>query len=283
MSFSLTLPLSRRRSALALEPLAPAPATTPSVIQACRELEHNAPISEMLAEALARDIAERIRAAGMEAEWPVPKLSDLRVRRDGLPEAWRAGGNLLLAGPGAAEIQPAPWLAGLEVSNSLVALGAHARLHRLTATGDNAMLVLGDQVNLFAGTINIHARSTILLGEQTSATFDAQLDSRNGGAILVGADGMWAHGARMMTDDMHTIRDLKSGKRLNAFGGRIVIEPHVWLGEHVQVLGGSRIGGDGVVGIGSLVKGVLPPNCISVGRPAHPVRRGVTWSREDTP
>jgi acetyltransferase-like isoleucine patch superfamily enzyme len=247
----------------------------------CRDLEHGALIGDELTAALVREMTGRAEAMGVGPRWPLPQLSELRVRRDGLPETWAADGNLFLAGPGAAEVRPGPWMQGLQMTNSLIVLGAHVRLHRTTMTGDGALIVLGDHANLHAGTLNVLGRSAILIGEKTSATFDAQLDARNGGGILVGADGMWAHGVRFMTDDMHAIRDQKTGERLNRFGGRIAIEPHVWLGEHVQVMGGSRIGADSVVGIGSLVKGALPGNCICVGRPARPVRRGVTWSRED--
>ncbi|MGC1303597.1 MAG: hypothetical protein WA840_14605 [Caulobacteraceae bacterium] len=239
-------------------------------------------MGEALAAALAADMASRAAMAGIEgSQWTLPKLSGLRVRRAGLPDSWTANGNLLLASPDAERITPTPWFEGLSTSNSVIVLGTLARLRHATLTGDGALIVLGDDTNLHDGVLNAIDCSTILIGEKTSATSKAHLDARNGGVLLVGADAMWADSVRIMTDDMHAIRDLQTGERLNRFGGRIVIEPHVWLGEHVQVLGGSHIGADSVVGIGSLVKGTLPGNCICVGRPARPVRRGVTWSRED--
>ena len=88
----------------------------------------------------------------------------------------------------------------------------------------------------------------------------------------------------MMTDDTHAIRDAVTGQRLNTFGGRIVIDRHVWLCEHARVLDGASIGPNSIVGADSLVKRrVVPPNSVAVGVPARIVRSGVTWSREDEP
>ena len=95
---------------------------------------------------------------------------------------------------------------------------------------------------------------------------------------------MWAHGVGFLTDDTHAIRDLQTGRRLNAYGGRIVVGDHVWLCEQARLLAGARVGEHAVVGLGALVKNaVLPPNSVCAGVPAKPVRTGVTWSRIDAP
>ena len=95
---------------------------------------------------------------------------------------------------------------------------------------------------------------------------------------------MWANGVNLTTDDGHAIRDLETGERLNTYGGRIVIDRHVWLCESVRVQGGARIGAESVVGMDvSVENAVLPPNSVCVGSPPRPVRTGVTWRREDAP
>lgn len=255
-----------------------------SLVQAASHLGHGALIDDAFMARLADEMTRRALAAGVGPDWTPPLLSELRVRRDGLPDHWTANGNLVLAGPDAAEVAPQQAFVPTPPSDCLFVLGAHVRLNRAAMVSAGGLLVIGDRSNLYASAMSVHDRSTILIGEQTTSTFDAQLDARNGGAIVVGADGMWANGVRFMTDDMHAIRDLKTGARLNGFGGRIVLEPHVWLGEQVQVMAGARIGTDTVVGAGALVKGQsLPPNSVCVGRPARPVRRGTTWSREDAP
>jgi len=46
-----------------------------------------------------------------------------------------------------------------------------------------------------------------------------------------------------------------------------------WLGHGVVVLPGAQIGRHVVVGAGSVVRGVLPDNCVAVGVPARVIRR----------
>jgi len=46
-----------------------------------------------------------------------------------------------------------------------------------------------------------------------------------------------------------------------------------WLGHVVVVLPGAQIGRHVVVGAGSVVRGVLPDNCVAVGVPARVIRR----------
>jgi len=133
-------------------------------------------------------------------------------------------------------------------------VAAGSRINHMNLISEGGLVVLGDDVELHAGALSCIGTSTLLIRDRTTATNWAQLDCRNGGIIVTGADGMWAHGVNFMTDDTHAIRDAATGERLNVFGGRIVVDRHVWLCEHVRVMGGARIGADSIVGLGALVK-----------------------------
>jgi acetyltransferase-like isoleucine patch superfamily enzyme len=52
----------------------------------------------------------------------------------------------------------------------------------------------------------------------------------------------------------------------------IDVDDHAWLGAHVVVSDGSRIGRDAIVGAGAVVRGEIPPFAIAVGVPARVVR-----------
>jgi acetyltransferase-like isoleucine patch superfamily enzyme len=52
----------------------------------------------------------------------------------------------------------------------------------------------------------------------------------------------------------------------------LVIEDEVWLGAHVVVLAGARIGRGVVVGAGSVVAGDIPANTVVAGVPARVLR-----------
>ena len=59
--------------------------------------------------------------------------------------------------------------------------------------------------------------------------------------------------------------------------GPVSIGNNVWLGDRVAVLPGSTIGDGCIIGVNSVVTGVIPPQTIAVGTPAKPVRR---WNAE---
>ena len=52
----------------------------------------------------------------------------------------------------------------------------------------------------------------------------------------------------------------------------IDVDDHVWLGAHVVVTDGSRIGRDAIVGAGAVVVGEVPEYAIAVGIPARTLR-----------
>jgi len=52
----------------------------------------------------------------------------------------------------------------------------------------------------------------------------------------------------------------------------IEVDDNVWLGAHVVVSDGSRVGRDAIVGAGAVVRGEIPPFAIAAGVPAKVIR-----------
>ena len=53
---------------------------------------------------------------------------------------------------------------------------------------------------------------------------------------------------------------------------RIEVDDNVWLGAHVVVSDGSRVGRDAIIGAGAVVIGDVPPFHIAAGVPAKIIR-----------
>ena len=265
-------------------PATPRQDVAPRLQDLARELGDGEPCPAPLLLAFQAEIDERRRRTDTATGPTSPRTSDLLVRRAGLPDWWAAGDNLLLAAPTAKtpdfKLHPMKSLP----NGIVVVLGARVVFNHFNLGGQGARVVIGDDVYGAAAALSCMDASTVLIGEATTATNWATLDAYNGGIIVAGEDGMWAHGVSLMTDDTHAIRDLATGKRLNVHGGRIVIERHVWLGENARVFGGARVGHDCVVGAGAMVKNAaIADHSVCVGVPARVVRSGITWSREDLP
>ncbi|WP_174302141.1 acyltransferase [Caulobacter sp. S45] len=221
-------------------------------------------------------------ASGSQQRTPVlPTLKGLERVEAGLPDWWLAGGNVLLLPPNsekpALECNPHnPPTSAIVALNGL-ALPAHVMLW-----GEAPFIFIGEGARMPNAHLFCGDASGIVIADNTGATWSPWLDARNGGLIYVGPDGLFASNVRLQTDDMHAIRDA-AGQRVNAFGGRIVIERHVWLGDDVLILGGAHIGSDAIVGARSVVKGRIEPNTVSAGVPAREVRSNVTWDHRDLP
>lgn len=201
---------------------------------------------------------------------------------DGLPDWWQDRGNHAYGPPGTVipGVGPAP--DGPPPTGAVLVLAA-AVLPAFMLWGEAPLVVLGVGTRFPAGWLCCGGGSTIAIGADTGSTWSARVDARNGGAVSVGGGGIWAAGAVVQTDDMHAIRDLATGARINPHGGTVSIARHVWLGHEALVLPGARIGADTMVGARALVAGPLPANAVCVGIPARAIRRDVTWAFEDLP
>jgi acetyltransferase-like isoleucine patch superfamily enzyme len=87
---------------------------------------------------------------------------------------------------------------------------------------------------------------------------------------------MFSFNVDIRNGDSHSIFSQESGKRIN-WAKNVEIGNHVWLGAHTQIIGGTKIGQNSIIGIRSLVNGAISENSIAVGIPAKVVKTGFTW------
>jgi len=152
----------------------------------------------------------------------------------------------------------------------------------IKVVGDGHRLRLGCHVWVGSGAFRFYDhRGSILIGERTTI-YEAAFGVTEGGTISVGEDCLFSVEVNVRNGDSHSIIDTSTKARLNA-AADVVIADHVWVGQRVLILKGSRIGKGSVVGAGSLVAGELPEESVSTGVPARPVLTGVTWLRERVP
>lgn len=144
--------------------------------------------------------------------------------------------------------------------------------------GDNHQLLIGENVILTQSVlwfedhhceINIGKGTTMQRNGHIAVTEPFR-------KINIGENCMFSFNVDIRNGDSHTIYMQDSGKRVN-WASNVEIGNHVWLGAHTQIIGGAQIGENSIIGIRSLVNGVISENSVAVGTPAKVVKTGFTW------
>jgi acetyltransferase-like isoleucine patch superfamily enzyme len=163
----------------------------------------------------------------------------------------------------------------------VVAGGREQALRGLTVDFDcdNGVVEIGPSRRGFSALIRVGQDSCVVIGKDVSSSNSVGMSATEGTSIVVGDDVMFASDNRVRADDAHPIFDVRTGRRVNA-SKSIVIGNHVWLGRAAVLLGGAQVGDGSVIGLGSIVTGRVPNNCVAAGVPARVVRRDIAWERD---
>lgn len=133
-----------------------------------------------------------------------------------------------------------------------------------------------------AGQLRLRADNTrLMIGDETTM-MGAQITLHEAGTIQLGRDCMLSGNIKMDVSDMHSILDVATGRRINP-PEDIEIGNHVWIAQGVQILKGSKIGDDCMIGAHALVLGDIPAGSVAAGAPARVLRSGITWDRRRLP
>jgi acetyltransferase-like isoleucine patch superfamily enzyme len=131
-------------------------------------------------------------------------------------------------------------------------------------------VVFGEGVSL-NGTVvpiefNTYSAGSIEVGAHTFINYGSSLAAHS--QIKIGAFCLLGHYALIMDNNQY---DLLKHNELPP-SKPIIIEDHVWIGSHVVILQGVRIGSHAAVGAGSIVTRNIPPRCLAAGNPARVIR-----------
>lgn len=170
---------------------------------------------------------------------------------------------------------------GAGAKECLIAVGPDC-----TLSGD--ITIHGPRANIFlnggmphGGAIRVqiwNAGQTLFVGHRCTTNGNLYVLGGEGRAIIIGEDCMFAANIALRTADLHALIDMTTGARLNP-NADIVLEPHVWLGDHVIVGKGVCLRFGSVVGARSFVNKSFPRFSMVAGTPAKLLRRDVCWNR----
>ena len=135
---------------------------------------------------------------------------------------------------------------------------------------DNQGIVIGNGVFIGRNTILSCKNGDIVIDDHANLGFNCEIFSasrvRVGKSILMAAYTYLVGGDHLY--DRVDIPVLDQGRTARG----IEVDDNVWLGTHVVVTDGSRIGRDAIIGAGAVVVGEIPEFAIATGIPARVVR-----------
>ena len=142
---------------------------------------------------------------------------------------------------------------------------------------DNRGIEIGDRVFVGRNTILSCKNGDIVLDDDANIGFNVEVFSasrvRVGKKVLVAAYTYLVGGDHLY--DRTDIPVLDQGRTARG----IEVDDHAWLGAHVVVTDGSRVGRDAIVGAGAVVVGEVPDFAVATGIPARVVRNRLEGAR----
>jgi acetyltransferase-like isoleucine patch superfamily enzyme len=150
---------------------------------------------------------------------------------------------------------------------------------------DYSNVKIGNGCMMSKGTLDVKNNAQFFFGD-ASTIGDFYFNVNDNASIEIGRDSMFALGIGVFSNDSHSIFDVKSRENINsteeiAHTRKIIIGNHVWIGWKSTILYNTEIGDGSIIGANSLVKGIIPNNCIAAGSPAKVIRKNVSWSRDN--
>jgi acetyltransferase-like isoleucine patch superfamily enzyme len=135
---------------------------------------------------------------------------------------------------------------------------------------DNRGIIIGSGVFVGRNTILSCKNGDIVVDDNANLGFNCEIFSasrvRVGKSVLMAAYTYLVGGDHLY--DRVDIPVLEQGRTARG----IEVEDNVWLGTHVVVTDGSRVGRDAIIGAGAVVVGEIPEFSIAAGIPAKVMR-----------
>ncbi len=155
-----------------------------------------------------------------------------------------------------------------------IAAGTNINDISIVIRGNGNKLILAQGIYA-AGIFELMGDNNIISIGSGGTIFKTFMSAHDGKRIIIGNDCLFANPTDIRTSDYHPIFDVNN-QHLNP-SQDVIIGDRVWLTRQVNVLKGSTIENDVVIGVGAVVTGHILANSVAVGLPARVIRTGITW------
>ena len=126
----------------------------------------------------------------------------------------------------------------------------------------------------------LYGTGRIDIGERTYFGNDCYLSSHpETASITIGKCCAIAHNVHIRTSDFKRVPDFREAFDAPSEWANIVIGDWCWIGVHVYICAGVKIGDNVIIGANSVVTHDIPSNCVVGGVPARVLHSKSTYTR----
>lgn len=152
---------------------------------------------------------------------------------------------------------------------------------KIIIEGNNNKVYLGEEVKLYGADIKLFGDNNVFhMGQSTSTNGSVEFNVLDGCRMKIGEDCMFSRNINLWTGDFHSILNV-AGERINQ-SKDVIIGNRVWVGTESNILKGTHIGDDSVIGAGSIVsKKFDNTHAVIAGNPAKVMKKDISWDRKN--
>lgn len=145
---------------------------------------------------------------------------------------------------------------------------------------DNGLAVLSHSKHRLRIRLSVHRSASFYIGENAFIAKNPPLIvASEGKPVFIGKDVLFSHSICIRTSDAHPIYSAATMERINGAKG-VFVGDHVWIGQDVLLLKGTRIGSGSIIAASSVVAGKLVPSNTSWGGvPSRQIASDVFFSK----
>lgn len=147
--------------------------------------------------------------------------------------------------------------------------------------GDNSIVYICGTQDTITLDVKIYNNSVFYVGKEIWINKGIKIVISEQTNVFFGNDCLISYDTCIRTGDPHLVYDCKNHERIN-HSKSLYVGDHVWIGQNVMLLKGTKIGSGSIIGAMSLVTGKLyKSNCIYGGNPVKKIKEDVFFIKED--
>lgn len=141
--------------------------------------------------------------------------------------------------------------------------------------GNNSVIYLSQGSHPYSIKSDIYNNSVVYIGKNCYFNGGLHIKASEQQNIIIGTECLFSFGIFVRTADPHLIYDSTTKGRINP-SASVFIGDHVWVGQDVLILKGTRIGSGSIVGGATCIAGKMIPSNVTIGgNPARIIRENV--------